>query len=649
MSVLIGKEFFNLQLKSSEESQPGTLNVLIIEDRSFDTELVEHELEKGKIKFNPIQIDTFEEFVQKVNEFKPDIILADYLLPSFNGMDALRYLKEHHLNIPFILVTGTQSEEVAVQCLKEGADDYILKSNLTRLPNAVLNCIDKKKIERAKIVAEMKLLHYKELYENLLQTQSQLDTGFLILDDASKQVLYVNKTFCSFCCYEVSEVLSMESILNLLTPESVSNFLAQLEKLLNDKSTTIEFVSSLIRKDQLVINLEFIGKKLSKNGETQIVMIVRDVTEKIRNELMQRLTQEALRESEKRFRSIIEDVKDYAIIMLNSKGKIISWNKGAQRIMGYKEEEIMLKDFDLFLPPNSRSQKEADVFFNKAATEGRIEQELWLVKNGSNKFWAGITITAIIKDEDSLQYFSVIIRDLSKSKIAENQLREHEIQLRALAAHLQNTREEERTRIARELHDEFSQMLTALRMDLTILSRMISKTVVEPLNRISLLEKISSISELLETTIRSTRRIITELRPAVLDELGLSTAIQWQAQEFENRTGIRCKIIRLQRDIVFDQITSTAIFRILQEALTNVARHANANNVTISLQIIDKNIVLEISDNGKGMEVGKFQDPTSTGILGIRERVLALSGRIEIKSEKGKGTKLKLNIPFNKE
>ncbi len=649
MSVLIGKEFFNLPWENFEEPKSEKINILIIEDLAADAELIEHELRKGEIKFNSIRIETFDEFIKQINQFNPDIILADYSLPSFSGMEAIKYLKDHNKDIPIILVTGSQSEEVAVQSLKEGADDYILKSNLVRLSNAVSNSINKKKIEHAKLNAEMKLLHYKELYENLLQTQSQLDTGFLIFNGDSHQILYVNQTFCSLCGYDVEEVLNMQSVLKILSQESISNFLSQIKKLQKDESKTVSFVTSLVRKDQQIINLEFIGKKLIKNNDVQIVMIVRDVTEQIRNELMQRLTQEALRESEKRFRSIIEDVKDYAIIMLNSDGKIISWNKGAQRILGYNEDEIMLKDFDVFFPKSFENVDTSISIFKKASEDSRVEKELWLIKKGEQKFWAAITITAIIKDEESLQYFSIIIRDLSKSKIAEDQLREHELQLRALAEHLQNAREEERTRIARELHDEFSQMLTALRMDLTILSRMISKTVNEPLSRISLLEKISSISELLEITIRSTRRIITELRPAVLDELGLSTAIQWQAQEFENRTGIRCKIIRMQRDVVFDQNTSTAIFRILQEALTNVARHAKANNVIISLQLIEKNIILEISDNGKGMEAGTFKDPTSTGILGIRERVLALGGNVDILSEKDKGTKLILKIPYKEE
>lgn len=257
-----------------------------------------------------------------------------------------------------------------------------------------------------------------------------------------------------------------------------------------------------------------------------------------------------------------------------------------------------------------------------------------------------MTVTPIFSENNELTGHTVIILDLSARKMADDMLLESEKQLRALATHLQAAREEERTRIAREMHDEFGQMLTAVRMDLSILERMISKTVKEPLSRMSLVEKISSISELLEKTIRSTRRIITELRPAVLDELGLLTAIQWQALEFENRTGIRCRIARLQHDMTLDQESSTSIFRILQEALTNAAKHASPSNVTITLQVTGENLVLEISDDGEGMEEGKQKDPTSTGLTGIRERVIALNGKFNISSRRGEGTTLTVSIPY---
>ncbi len=341
---------------------------------------------------------------------------------------------------------------------------------------------------------------------------------------------------------------------------------------------------------------------------------------------------------------MIEDVKDYAIFLMDFEGRVATWSTGAGQTLGYEQSEIVGRDCaELFADESAKSAIAS--LLRPDNTDEMVEFESWCVRKNNSRFWAVVNVNKFFDEEGLQKGYSVIIRDLTERKAAEDQLRENEIQLRSLAARLQAVREEERTRIARELHDEFGQMLTALRMDLSILERMVSRTVTEPLSRMSLFEKIASISELLEKTIRATRRIITELRPAVLDELGLTTAFQWQALEFENRTGIRCRIARLQHDIELDQNTSTAIFRIFQEALTNVAKHAGARTVTVSLSSAGNMVVMEIADDGKGMDEGKQKDPTSTGILGIRERVFALQGRFDIRSSTGEGTTLTISVP----
>ena len=355
---------------------------------------------------------------------------------------------------------------------------------------------------------------------------------------------------------------------------------------------------------------------------------------------------------EKESLPVIDDIKGFASFKLDAERRIASWNTGTERLTGYKEEEMIGSEF-LSLIPDDDAKAKLDTFFKKSISksltggdENRFELDVWLTGKSDRKIWAEITLTSVVDESGELSGYEVVLHDMSDRKMAEDMLLENEKQLRALATHLQAAREEERTRIAREMHDEFGQMLTAVRMDLSILERMISKNVKEPLNRMSLIEKLSSISELLEKTIRATRRIITELRPAVLDELGLLTAIQWQALEFENRTGIRCRIARLQHDLVLDQNASTNIFRILQEALTNAAKHASPANVIINFHVVGENLMLEISDDGKGMEQERQKDPTSTGLTGIRERVMALNGRFEVSSRRGEGTTLRVSIPY---
>ena len=654
MPVLIEKNSKVQQPADLEKSRKEKIRILILEDSEPDIELILRELKKGGLKFLAVSVNNSTKFILEIDRFKPTLIIADYSTHNYPGLDALHYLQNNSISIPFIFVTYSLSEETAVECLKAGADDYILKSNISRLPSIVKGIIKRRLKERLKDIAEIKLLQYQSLCENILLIQSQLETGYLVADNNNLEILYVNKAFCSMCGYSVGEIFNTSSLEKFIAENKILKFRNQVKKIIKNPNSAVIFTTELLKKDGHLISIEFTARLLPnsnnydlKIGE-KIIFIVRDLTNRVGKELMQQLSLEALLESKESFRSLIEDIKDYAIFSLDSERRIISWNIGAERVTGYSEKEIILKDISIFSHSESDNNNEMQVLISKALKDGRCEKEFWLQKKGNQKFWAAVTVTTICHRNSEHKCFSIIFHDLTKNKNIIDQLYDQEVQLRSLATHLQIVREEERTRIARELHDEFSQMLTALRMDLSILGRTISKTVAEPSNRMTLLEKISSISDLLETTIKSTRRIITELRPAVLDELGLMTAIQWQAQEFENRTGIRCKIERLQHGIALDQNISTAIFRIFQETLTNVAKHASAKTIIVSLQVIEMKIILEISDNGKGMDDGQLKDPLSAGIIGIRERVLALGGQFEIFSRKEMGTRVIVSIPFKR-
>ncbi len=342
---------------------------------------------------------------------------------------------------------------------------------------------------------------------------------------------------------------------------------------------------------------------------------------------------------------ISESAKEFAVFMIDSKGYIANWNGSILRLLKYDEGEFVGHAVTEFFPDEATKKTLSSLLLSSGG-DGMTEFEGVCLRKGNARFRAAINLWKLTDESGAERGIFVVLHDLSGPQMIEQQMKDSERQLRSLASRLQEVREEERTKIARELHDEFGQMLTALHMDLSLLQRMVSKIVTDPVGRVSVFGKINSISELVEKTIRSARRIITELRPAVLDELGLLTAIQWQALEFENRTGIRCRITRLQHDVELKQSASTAVFRILQEALTNVAKHSEATSVTISLQVVDGNMVVEIADDGKGMAEDKKKDPTSTGILGIRERVIALNGEFKIKSVGGKGTTLTISIPY---
>lgn len=220
-------------------------------------------------------------------------------------------------------------------------------------------------------------------------------------------------------------------------------------------------------------------------------------------------------------------------------------------------------------------------------------------------------------------------------------LRQSREQLRALAAHLESVREEERTRIAREIHDELGQALTGLKMDLAWLT----KRLPDIKGAAVLREKTIAMAEAITHTIEQVREISSDLRPGVLDQLGLVAAIEWQAHAFHKRSGIACRFEPAEKELAVDQARSTALFRMLQEALTNVARHADATQVTIRLAQEARELHLDIADNGTGISQAAQASPRSFGIMGMRERALALGGTLHIEGIAGTGTIVRVRVP----
>ncbi len=217
--------------------------------------------------------------------------------------------------------------------------------------------------------------------------------------------------------------------------------------------------------------------------------------------------------------------------------------------------------------------------------------------------------------------------------------REQRAELRALAARLRTVREEERTRLAREIHDELSGSLTALKMDVSLLPARAAK------DRAAFSEKLASMSQLIDTTLAHVHSIVTELRPVILDKLGLIAAIEWQASQFQARSGIVCETHLPAEEIALDPDRATAIFRIFQESLTNIARHANASKAAVDLRREAENVVLAVRDNGKGIDEQMIYAHHSLGLLGMRERALSFGGTVEVRALPGDGTLMTMKIP----
>lgn len=232
--------------------------------------------------------------------------------------------------------------------------------------------------------------------------------------------------------------------------------------------------------------------------------------------------------------------------------------------------------------------------------------------------------------------------DRRERDLAEDKLRRSLDQLRALTKYLQYVREEERTRIAREVHDELGQALTGLKLDMSLLSNQLPK------NTKGLQEKTKTMIAHIDTTIQTVRRIATELRPGILDSLGLVAALEWQANEFQMRTSIPCTVTSTVNDTEWAPDFQTVFFRIFQETLTNVIRHAKASRVDVELAEEDAHLVMKVRDNGRGISAEELASTRSLGLVGMRERAILIGGEVTLQGAPGKGTTVTLRVPVPK-
>ena len=353
--------------------------------------------------------------------------------------------------------------------------------------------------------------------------------------------------------------------------------------------------------------------------------VQRDITE-------QKQILEALQESEERFRSLSNAALEG--IMVHDHGVILDANPAFVRLFGYDQPGELVGKYgvELVIAPESRAAIRERI---QKQTRGLLE--LTCVRKDGTKFVAET-------DSRSARYLGrdttiVSCRDITERKRAQEERQRSFDQLRALAARLQSVREEESKRLAREIHDQLGQALTALRFDVTSL---ISEL---PGGAEPCLKRAATILTLVDGTIDTVRQISSELRPTVLDYLGLAATVEWAAEEFETHTGIKCRLNLPGEDVAMEPERATAIYRILQELLTNVARHAAATEVEVQLAKEETAVVLIVHDNGKGMNTEKLSTEKSLGILGMQERALAFGGEITIRSSPGAGTSAKVRIP----
>lgn len=471
---------------------------------------------------------------------------------------------------------------------------------------------DRKKTEQA-------IKESEEKYRTLVEQAADA----IALYDASGKILDVNTGSVNLLGYAKEELMKMY-LSDVLTKEEIQAKPVQYDVLQKGESTVKQRM--MRKKDGSVVQTEVRSQQLP---DGRFLSVIRDLSDRIK-------AQDLILKEKELSNEIIDSIP--GVFFLRTKDRFLRWNKQFEKITGYTAEEIAR--IEPVTPFYDDSDKESvNESLNKLFTDGSavLEAAPRTKEGGKTPFY----FNARIITYEGQQCMICTGIDISDRKKAEQELEESYKAIRKLTEHLQNIREEERAHMAREIHDELGQQLTVLKMDISWINKKMGIQD-EPVKA-----RMKELLVMLDETVKSVRRISSELRPSLLDDLGLIAAMEWQLTEFEKRFEIKTHFKPDDTEITLPESIKTGLFRIFQESLTNVARHAKAKKVTVSLKMENGSIVLSVADNGLGFDKQNSIGKKTLGILGMQERTSMMGGTYEISGKPGKGTKIVVTIPLD--
>jgi two-component system, NarL family, sensor histidine kinase UhpB len=481
----------------------ATLRILLAEGRTADAELIENEI-RGAYEPAIGRVQNAASMTRALQEKGWDLVISDYDMPGFSGLDALKLVRESRPDLPFIMISGRAGEEFAVEAMRAGADDYVTRSDLSRLPSA---------IERSQREAATRAT-IMDVEEQLIEHRARLEGLVSHFPGVVFQVVAGPAGTYKFSHVSAGAIELLELPAERLEADAGAFF-----ALLLDAGT------------------ETFAADMKRSGDTMTA---------------------------------------------------VNWEGRLQT-----PESAMVKWVNIRLKP----RRMAD---GKIAWEG---------------FMANIT----------------------NSKQHELEITESRRRLSELSSHLEDVKEQERARIARELHDDIGGNLTAIKIDVLWLAERNAKDA-------RAREKLTALEALVDETAAAITRIGQDLRPGILD-LGLVAAIEWQATDFSNRTGVKSAVTVKCDGLQLESNTEMALFSIFRETLTNIAKHANAKRVEIGLDCDENDVELTVVDNGKGIAPADRLKPTSFGLRGMEERAAQLGGTVKFTAARPRGTRVRVRVP----
>jgi PAS domain S-box-containing protein len=558
-----------------------------------------------------------------------DIVLLDFDLLDSAGLKTLRAVRQKNRKIPLIVLAEEISERQEIEAAKRGADDSLIYKELDagRLGRAIGQALQRKSL-------------IETLRESQTLTSIILDSSPnpLVVTNLDSSISYVNATFEEITGFSADEVKGLKMPYPWWPKEKNEEFEQIYVK--GDRGIPHRFERCFRKKDGVPFWVTVSLTPVRQSG--QILFYLAnwdDITHR-------KSIEDALKDSEQKFRALFEQGQD-GLVLINREAIIVDWNEAASRITGLPRAEVLGKPIwdvhhGLLLHPDVNSENQhrmraeitkilGDPSRSSQILTGRIQNAL----NGPRT----VLIRTFQIQCSNEQFLFTIIRDTTDLQQSEKELGAARERLRSFSVYLQDLLENERKLISMELHDQLGQMLTALKIDLSWMAKRL------PRDNDLLLQKATSMQSMIDESEKVVKRITSDLRPVLLDGVGLIPAIESMVIQFQERTGIKCKLTLPRGDFDLGKRCSIDVYRIFQEAINNISRHAGATRVSAVIKIFSEDLSICIRDNGRGITSQELANGDSFGIMSMQERARKWGGKLEIKGTPGKGTILNLVIP----
>jgi PAS domain S-box-containing protein len=587
--------------------------------------------------------------LEMARAIRPDLILTDMMMPGMDGFALLGAIRaDEDLRTTSVIVLSARADEnTRMKAIAAGADDYLVKPfNARELIGKITAQVQMVWMRRDAVTRERELLH--QIMETEQDMQRVLDGMSEVFGKLDRNLRMVALNDAAAALAGLTKEQAVGRLITDIAPQIEGNALHQalLRVIARQQAETIEhrgtvsgrwFILRCYPAPQGVILL---GTDITerKNAE-QMLQLAHDHLE-ARVAARTRELQEA-----NKMLSAVFDRAPGSIALTDIEGHFISANAAYRKLLGVEKGELAALTLADVTHPDDYPRKKEMLKQLLDGTRESFEMEMrYRLKSGA-VLWVNNYVSSIDDETHRPRYFVKITQDITDRKRAEQKILASERELRALYGRLQMVREEERIALAREVHDQLGQILSAAKIDIKLLEEDVRSPDV-PLSREKIATELGCASQTIETAIQSIRRIATELRPPELDDHGLGAAIEWHAADVERRTRIKCSVTVAEAMLQPAGTIAITVFRIFQEAMTNVLRHAQASQVWITLDCHANAIRLRVRDNGTGIAPARERSARSLGIKGMRERAALVGGRLTIGRMRPRGTLVAVRVPI---